>query len=357
MMSNIIVGRVAVHLTWRCTLRCEKCGAFIPKSYEKGLAFDYDYTEIKQSLTTLFEMVDTVNVITLTGGEAILHKNIVELCEFLFENENKFNRVDCQTNGTILFSEELLKAMSKSDKFRFFIDHYGPDISTKVEENVSFCEKMGVRYQVRKYYGEDAHMNGWIDWSPRKEKLDVETAKKQFSICANGRPDSRPFVLYGKLLTLCAMPFCRYRIGAQPLEDVLLLDLSNDQLSLQEKRERLLEMRDTEINPGCRYCSGIGVDANAKRYKAGEQVKSNKYKKIIQLIQKIRPYAEINECTQLLDDGILDSMAIFAFVTLLEDRFNVEIPDDAITKDNFATIEKVISLLQKLIKHGEENDC
>lgn len=356
-MSNIIVNRVAIHLTWKCTLRCEKCGAFIPKSYEKGLAFDYDVSEIKHSLAILFQIVDTIDVVTLTGGEAILHKNIVELCEFLLENEVKFNRVDFQTNGTILFSEKLLKVLSKSNKFRFFIDHYGPEISTKVEQNVALCEKMRVNYEVRKYYGEDAHMNGWIDWSPRKEKIDIETAKKQFSICANGRPDKRPFVLYGKLLTLCAMPFCRYRIGAQPIEDVLLLDLLNEQMSLKDKQERLLEIRDTDFNPGCQYCCGIGVDKNAKRYKAGKQVKNNKYKKIVELIEKIKPYADINEYTQLLDEGVLDSMAIFAFVTLLEDNFNIEIPDDALTRENFATVQKVSYLIDGLMKSGESIGC
>lgn len=272
-MNSISVHRVAIHLTWRCTLRCEKCGAYIPASYEKGLDFDYDYEEIRQSLQTLFDMVDKIEIITLTGGEAILHKNIAELCEFLLENQNKFDRVDFQTNGTILFSDRLLSVMSKSEKLTFFIDHYGPGISTKVEQNAELCEKWGVRYKVRKYYGEDAHMNGWIDWSPREKKIDKETAKKQFSLCANGRPERRPFVIYGHLLTLCAMPFCRARIDAQPLEDVLLLDLADSGLTLQEKQKVLLEMRDTDYNPGCQYCCGLGVDPNAKRFKAGEQVK------------------------------------------------------------------------------------
>lgn len=272
-MNNISIYRVAIHLTWRCTLRCEKCGAYIPEIYAKGLVFDYDYEEIRHSLLTLFDMVDMVDVITLTGGEAILHRNIIDLCNLLLEHQDKFKRVDFQTNGTVLFSDALLDVMAKSDKFTFFIDHYGPDISTKVEQNVELCRERCVNYTVRKYYGEDAHMNGWIDWSPRKDKISKDAAQKQFMLCANGRLDRRPFVIYGNLLTLCAMPFCRYQIGAQPLEDVLMLNLSDSQMKLEEKQQRLLEMRDTDFNPGCQYCCGIGVDPNAKRYKAGEQVK------------------------------------------------------------------------------------
>lgn len=271
-MDNLSIRRVAIHLTWKCTLRCEKCGAYIPEIYNRGLAIDYEYKEINNSLTTLFELVDLVEVVTLTGGEAILHKNITDLCKFLLEHQNKFNRVDFQTNGTVIFPDTLLKVMAKSSKFVFFIDHYGPNVSTHVEENVELCKKWGVNYQVRKYYGEDAHMNGWIDWSPRQEKISKEAAQKQFMLCANGRPDRRPFVIYGNLLTLCAMPFCRYRIGAQPLEDVIILNLADMHMSLEEKRCRLLEMRDTDFNPGCQYCRGLGVDPNAKRYQAGKQI-------------------------------------------------------------------------------------
>lgn len=271
-MDDLSIRRVAIHLTWRCTLRCEKCGAYIPKIYELGRAFDYEYDQIRQSLLSLFDLVERIDVITLTGGEAILHRNIVDLCEFLLKRQEKFGRLDFQTNGTVLFSDELLSVMAKSSKLTFFIDNYGPNISTNVERNVERCKQRGVRYQVRKYYGEDAHMNGWIDWSPRKEKISREAAQKQFMKCANGRPDRRPFVIYGNLLTVCAMPYCRYSIGAQPLEDILTLDLTDERLALEEKRERLLEMRDTEFNPGCQYCCGIGVDQDVKRYPAGEQV-------------------------------------------------------------------------------------
>ena len=54
--------------------------------------------------------------------------------------------------------------------------------------------------------------------------------------------------------------------------DMRLLEQVIERLALEEKRERLLEMRDTEFNPGCQYCCGIGVDQDVKRYPAGEQV-------------------------------------------------------------------------------------
>lgn len=69
------------------------------------------------------------------------------------------------------------------------------------------------------------------------------------------------------------------------------------------------------------------------------------YEKIKQMLEERNPYAEIDRETKLLEEKILDSMAIFAFVTDLEDVFDIEIPDDAITKSNFMTLESIVSLV------------
>lgn len=72
------------------------------------------------------------------------------------------------------------------------------------------------------------------------------------------------------------------------------------------------------------------------------------YEKIKQLIEEINPYAELKEGMDLLDEGVLDSLEIFAFVTQLEDAFDIEVPDEAITREHFATIESVASFVQEL---------
>lgn len=72
------------------------------------------------------------------------------------------------------------------------------------------------------------------------------------------------------------------------------------------------------------------------------------YERIKQMLEERNPYAEIDRETKLLEEKILDSMAIFAFVTDLEDAFDIEIPDDAITKDNFASPESIVAFVQGL---------
>jgi len=72
------------------------------------------------------------------------------------------------------------------------------------------------------------------------------------------------------------------------------------------------------------------------------------FDKVKEMLEEMNPYVEITEDTNLLEEGVLDSMAIFAFLTNLEDTFEIEIPDDAIAKSNFATMEMIVSLVEGL---------
>ena len=68
------------------------------------------------------------------------------------------------------------------------------------------------------------------------------------------------------------------------------------------------------------------------------------------IIEEINPYVEVNEETHLLEEGVLNSLEIFAFVTMLEDEYEVEVPDEAITREHFATIESVASFIGTLLR-------
>lgn len=71
----------------------------------------------------------------------------------------------------------------------------------------------------------------------------------------------------------------------------------------------------------------------------------NLYMEIISLLGEIKPYDDIDEDTELITSRILDSLSIFALVTLLEDKFEIEIPDEAITRENFSSVKIIAGLL------------
>lgn len=70
---------------------------------------------------------------------------------------------------------------------------------------------------------------------------------------------------------------------------------------------------------------------------------------IQKILEEINPYVEINDGIKLLEEGILDSLEIIAFVTQLEDVYNIEIPGEAITKEHFETIDNIVSFVQELL--------
>lgn len=69
--------------------------------------------------------------------------------------------------------------------------------------------------------------------------------------------------------------------------------------------------------------------------------------KVKSILEVMNPYMDISEETLLLEERVLDSMAIFVFLTRLEEEFNIEIADEEITRDNFSTIGDVVLLVKR----------
>ncbi|MBE6740677.1 MAG: acyl carrier protein [Ruminococcaceae bacterium] len=70
--------------------------------------------------------------------------------------------------------------------------------------------------------------------------------------------------------------------------------------------------------------------------------------KIIEILKEIKPGAEINENTALIDEHIIDSLAMINLVGTLSDEFDVDISARDITPENFATPAAIQSLIERL---------
>lgn len=272
-MKKLVMDRVSCHVTARCNLRCKMCAVYIPKLYELGNVPEYDIADIKHSFETYFELVEQVRLISITGGEPMLYPHLTELIEYLLNYEESFSKLEVFTNGSISVPESVLNTLSKSEKVLLFVDNYGPEISKKVNEIEEKCKAFHVKYSIRKYFGENAHMGGWVDRSILPERLSDEKAKEHSQKCVTGRSGGKLFTIFGRIITLCATPYCGYRIGAVPECDVLSVDLIDEHTTLDQKYEKLFEMYNVEFNPGCAWCKGMGIYENMDRFVPGEQVK------------------------------------------------------------------------------------
>lgn len=70
--------------------------------------------------------------------------------------------------------------------------------------------------------------------------------------------------------------------------------------------------------------------------------------KIIEIIKEIKPGAVIDESTKLVEDKVLDSLAMISLVAELSDEFDVEITAQDIVPENFATVQAIADMIERL---------
>ncbi len=69
---------------------------------------------------------------------------------------------------------------------------------------------------------------------------------------------------------------------------------------------------------------------------------------IISILEGIKPGVAIDENTRLLDEKILDSMAMISLVAELTDEFDVDISATDVIPENFQTVGAIKALIERL---------
>jgi acyl carrier protein len=69
---------------------------------------------------------------------------------------------------------------------------------------------------------------------------------------------------------------------------------------------------------------------------------------LIEVLEEIEPGVDYENCTTLIDDNYLDSLAIISLVAEIEERFDVQIPTVEIIPDNFNSAKSLWELIEKL---------
>ena len=70
--------------------------------------------------------------------------------------------------------------------------------------------------------------------------------------------------------------------------------------------------------------------------------------RLVEILEDIQPAADYETCTTLIDDHILDSMAIIALVAEIEDEFDITIPTVEIIPDNFNSAQAMFDMITRL---------
>ena len=139
------------HLTRRCNLNCKNCSRFAP-FYDKSS--DVLFEEFKRDFDCILEFSDFKNIkrIVLSGGEATIVKDFVEIIEYIRSNFD--GKICVCTNGAkiLTFSESELERLKRS-KVIFIVTKY-PFSTINYEKAFQILDQSGIEHEIFKDFGD-----------------------------------------------------------------------------------------------------------------------------------------------------------------------------------------------------------
>lgn len=70
--------------------------------------------------------------------------------------------------------------------------------------------------------------------------------------------------------------------------------------------------------------------------------------RLLEILEEINPDIDFENCTTLIDDGLLDSFAILEIVAEINDAFDVEVRAPEIIPENFNSAQALWAMIQRL---------
>ncbi|MBQ7216060.1 MAG: acyl carrier protein [Synergistaceae bacterium] len=75
--------------------------------------------------------------------------------------------------------------------------------------------------------------------------------------------------------------------------------------------------------------------------------------KVLRLLKNALPGVDFEGSANLVDDGILDSMAVTVIIAELTMEFGIDIPFDELESRNFNSVDAMVSLIGRCPKREE----
>lgn len=239
--NNIVVST-------RCTLNCEKCLDFVPYNKNK---VDISADVLKSDVDMFFNCVDCVGEFSLTGGEALLNRQLSDFLEYLCCNYmDRIYNLYLISNGTVIPDRKLMQVLIKYD-IAIKIDDYTKEVKglkNKFDRVIRTLTENKVRYEVYE-------VKDWFDLFPIKTHcvLSEKQLIEKYDKCANGFMELKD----GKICT------CNYAGFAATAE--IIKPNEKDYFDLasytKQKKSELVEFRLGYSQKGytdfCRMCNGF----------------------------------------------------------------------------------------------------
>ena len=262
----IHLRNTALAITERCTLRCKLCFAYIP--YHKNPK-DMTLTDVETVLKRYFSLVASVDFFCITGGEPLLHPQLVPILEELGKYDSQIiERIDLITNGTIDISSDLMQFLAKNkDRVRIIVSNYGMH-SPKANLITEKLAANNVCFRTEEYNGDNPLHGGWLDCREHKLKhLSQEDVDAQGLSCYF--KNKRGYTIRKGELHNCGRSYWRMLNGIIPRNKNEYINLLDTSSSILDQRRVLRKLHDCISVTSCAYCDS---GADRKRYAPAEQL-------------------------------------------------------------------------------------
>lgn len=263
----IHLRNTALAITERCTLKCQLCFAYIPyHDNPKNMTIG----EISTVLERYFSIVSSVDSFCITGGEPLLHRELLTILELLSKYSAQINKtMDLITNGTLEINDKILLFLKNNKKIaRVIISDYGK-YSTKAKVLAIKLRALGINLRVENYNGESPLYGGWVDFRDHSMKHFT-----QHDIDEQGKScfwkNKRGYPIRNGQLHNCVRSYWRMLQNIIPRNPAEYIDLLDTSASIDEQKDILRKLLRSISVTSCAYC--WGSNEQTERHMPAEQL-------------------------------------------------------------------------------------
>ena len=245
------IVRLDVVITECCTLRCRHCSNLMQYYHDPE---NLDADEVISSLSRLLIAMRVCHLKILGGEPFVSQKILIRILDSLRnEAKDRYDSIEIITNGTIIPSDDCIRAMKETPGIKVVFSNYG-ELSSKLNEFTMICKREGISYDV-------VEEEFW--WNFGEVKLREEKESKtqhRYDGCYSRRLCT---TLYRGKLYVCPRQAHAIHLGLIPDEDTESVDV------LKPEYEESIVMREAvyglidrkERITACKYC---GCDAGTR---------------------------------------------------------------------------------------------
>lgn len=259
--NKVYIPTVSILTTTICNLNCKYCLNFEDVRREKR---HFEVERIKQDIDILFEKVDRIGLLHLTGGEPLLYTNFIEVVDYIDNKyKDRYSILGTTTNGTVIPTDELCRKM-KSANMHVYIDDYRENVQLARTNRQKVIDKLQ-RYSIEKT---EFEVSEWMTIRKQDCLTDERKLISQVELCDIPFKMLKDGKVYG-----CA--YCGFAVDANVANEELNDYIDLDIIEADSKGvlvEFLLHFSEKGYYSYCKNCNGY-LSVNAERVAVAEQVK------------------------------------------------------------------------------------